>query len=49
MDTAGYKELSAVKNNNVIEIDDDILARQGPRLGQAIEELAKIFHPDLFK
>lgn len=47
--TAGYKELSAVKNNNVIEIDDNLLNRQGPRLAEGIETLAKILHPDLFK
>jgi iron complex transport system substrate-binding protein len=47
--TAGYKNLSAVKNNKVIEIDDNLLNRQGPRLGQGVEALAKIFHPDSFK
>jgi iron complex transport system substrate-binding protein len=47
--TAGYKDLSAVKNNKVIEIDDNLLNRQGPRLGQGVEALAKILHPDLFK
>ncbi|HHX61399.1 MAG TPA: ABC transporter substrate-binding protein [Epulopiscium sp.] len=44
----GYKALSAVKNNKVIEIDDDLLNRQGPRLAQGVESLAKILHPDLF-
>lgn len=47
--TDGYKELSAVKNNKVIEIDDNLLSRQGPRLAEGVEELAKILHPDLFK
>ncbi|MCM8710085.1 ABC transporter substrate-binding protein [Clostridium sp. SYSU_GA19001] len=45
----GYKELSAVKNNKVIEIDDNLLNRQGPRLAEGVEALAKILHPDLFK
>ena len=44
----GYKELSAVKNNRLIEVDDDLLNRQGPRLTQAVELIAKILHPDLF-
>lgn len=44
----GYKALSAVKNDKVIEIDDDLLSRQGPRLAQGVESLAKILHPDLF-
>ncbi|NLI90329.1 MAG: ABC transporter substrate-binding protein, partial [Epulopiscium sp.] len=46
--TEGYKELSAVKNNKVIEVDDDLLNRQGPRLAQGVESIAKILHPDLF-
>ena len=47
--TDGYKELTAVKNNKVIEIDDNLLNRQGPRLAEGIETLAEIFHPDLFE
>jgi iron complex transport system substrate-binding protein len=47
--TTGYKELSAVKNNKVIEIDDNLLNRQGPRLAEGVETIAKILHPDLFK
>lgn len=47
--TEGYKELSAVKNNKVIEIDDNLLNRQGPRLAEGVEALARILHPDLFK
>lgn len=49
MAAEGYKELSAVKNNRVIEIDDNLVNRQGPRLGEGLEALAKILHPDLFK
>ena len=44
----GYKELSAVKNNKVIEIDDDLINRQGPRLAQGVRSLATILHPNLF-
>jgi iron complex transport system substrate-binding protein len=47
--TEGYKELSAVKNNNVFEIDDNLVNRQGPRIADGVEALAKILHPDLFK
>ena len=48
VETEGYKELSAVKNNKVIEVDDDLLNRQGPRLAQGVKSIAKILHPDLF-
>ncbi|MGE5630669.1 MAG: helical backbone metal receptor [Caulobacteraceae bacterium] len=47
--TDGYKELSAVKNNKVIEVDDNLIKRQGPRSADGVEALAKILHPDLFK
>lgn len=47
--TAGYKELTAVKNNKVVEIDDNLLNRQGPRLADGVEALAKILHPEAFK
>lgn len=49
MATEGYKELSAVKNNNVFEIDNNLLNRQGPRISEGVEALAKILHPNLFK
>lgn len=49
MATEGYKELSAVKNNNVFEIDGNLLNRQGPRISEGVEALAKILHPNLFK
>ncbi|HEY5525930.1 MAG TPA: ABC transporter substrate-binding protein [Clostridium sp.] len=49
MATEGYKELSAVKNNKVFEIDENLLNRQGPRIADGVEAIAKILHPDLFK
>lgn len=44
-----YKDLDAVKNDKVFEIDDNKLNRQGPRLAEGLEDLAKILHPDAFK
>lgn len=49
MNTPGYKDLRAVKEGKLIEIDNNLLDRQGPRLAQGLEELAKIIHPELFK
>lgn len=49
VETSGYKELSAVKNGKVIEIDDNLIVRQGPRIVEGIESLAKAMHPDLFE
>lgn len=47
--TDGYKDFTAVKNNKVYEVDDDLVNRQGPRISEGVEALAKIIHPDLFK
>lgn len=40
-----YKDLSAVKAGNIYPIDNNAVDRQGPRTAQAIEDFAKIFHP----
>lgn len=47
----GWNNLKAVKNKQVFDIPADlsnILSRPGPRLGLALEGLAKIVHPELF-
>lgn len=46
--TTGYKDLEAVKNGNLKEIDNDLLDRQGPRSADGLLELAKLIHPELF-
>ncbi|WP_123054168.1 ABC transporter substrate-binding protein [Clostridium sp. JN-1] len=46
---AGYKDLNAVKTNKLFEMDEDIISRQGPRLADGLEALAKIIHPEAFK
>lgn len=45
---AGYKDLTAVKDDKMITLDDDSLQRLGPRLGDAFESMAKAIHPELF-
>lgn len=47
--TNGYKDLNAVKNNKLYEIDNDLLDRQGPRIADGLEAMAKIIHPEAFK
>ncbi len=49
MTANGYQDLTAVKNGQVYEIDNNLLDRQGYRNAQGLEELAKIIHPDAFK
>lgn len=42
----GYKELTAVKEGRVFEINTDPLDRQGPRLAEGLAVLADILHGD---
>lgn len=44
----GYKDLSAVKEGRLYEIDNNKLDRQGARLADGLEELAKAIHPEAF-
>ncbi len=45
----GYKDLRAVKEGKVYEIDNNLLDRQGPRLAEGLKQLAEIIHPEAFK
>ncbi len=47
--TRGYKDLTAVKEGRLFEIDDDLLDVQGPRLADGLEALAKVLHPEAFE
>ncbi|MBP2026809.1 iron complex transport system substrate-binding protein [Acetoanaerobium pronyense] len=44
----GYSQLTAVKEGRLFEIDNNKLDRQGTRLADGLEELAKLIHPDAF-
>jgi len=46
---AGYQDLTAVKNGNVIEIDTNPIDRIGPRFADGLELLARAIHPEAFK
>jgi len=43
-----FQNLNAVKNNHVILVDADIISRAGPRIVDALEEVAAAMHPELF-
>lgn len=44
----GYKDLPAVKEGRLLEIDNNLLDRQGPRLAKGLKALAALIHPELF-
>ena len=41
-------QTDAFKNNQIHTIDTDIVSRTGPRIVDALEEMAKIIHPEIF-
>jgi len=44
-----FKNSPAVKNGRVYKINADIISRPGPRLVDALEQIAKYLHPEKFK
>jgi iron complex transport system substrate-binding protein len=44
----GWSVISAVKNHRVYVLNSDESQRAGPRLVDALEQLAKLLHPNLF-
>ena len=42
-----YGEVPAVKNNRIYPINADLINRASPRIVDAVEKLALIFHPDI--
>lgn len=44
----GWNVLAAVQADAIYYVNPDIVTRTGPRVVEAVEELARIFHPDKF-
>lgn len=45
----GWAGISAVENSRVVGIDPDLTNRPGPRVLDALEQLARAIHPELFR
>jgi len=45
----GWEAITAVKNNALYPFNPDTATRPGPRLVDALEEMAKLLHPGLFQ
>jgi len=41
--------LKAVREQRVLEVDEKLYSRPGPRIVQAVEELAEFLHPEITK
>ncbi|WP_203249142.1 ABC transporter substrate-binding protein [Sporosarcina beigongshangi] len=44
----GWAEVTALKNEQVFDVDSDMVTRPGPRLIEGVESLAKIIYPEVF-
>lgn len=45
----GWEDIKAVKNGRVISFDNNIISRQGPRMVDGLEMMARAIYPELFK
>lgn len=45
----GWGKITAVKENKVYKLNEDVMSRPGPRIGEAVELAAKTVYPELFK
>ena len=46
---SGWDSIAAIRDGRVIGVDDNLLVRPGPRITQALTEIAKAIYPDLVK
>lgn len=44
-----FKNSNAVKNDRILRVKADLLSRPGPRVVDALEQIAKFLHPEKFK
>jgi len=44
----GWENITAVVDDAIYSIDDDLVSRYGPRVVDGLEQLAAILHPELF-
>lgn len=45
---AGFAEITAVKEDAVVQVDENLTSRTGPRLAEGLEEFAKAVYPEVF-
>ncbi len=49
VDHPGWGTITAIQKERIFGLDPDRISRPGPRLAGAVEELAKIFYPELWE
>lgn len=46
---SGWEDIAAIRSKQVIGLDEDVLSRPGPRITQALLDIARAIYPDLYK
>lgn len=44
----GFADITAVKEDAVVQVDENLTSRTGPRLAEGLEEFAKAIYPEVF-
>lgn len=44
----GWEEITAIEENQMVPIDEDIMSRNGPRIVEALQQIAEGIYPELF-
>lgn len=45
---AGFDSITAIKEKNVVQVEENITSRTGPRLAEGLEAIAKAVYPEVF-
>ena len=45
----GFGDVTAIKEDRVIQVDENLTSRTGPRLAEGLEEIAKAVYPEAFE
>jgi iron complex transport system substrate-binding protein len=48
LERAGWSSIEAVQRGRVFLLDEDVVSRPGPRIGQALRTIAKALYPEHF-
>ena len=44
----GFQDITAVKEKQIFDVNNDLVTRPGPRLAEGVEEVAKFVYPEIF-
>ena len=44
----GFDTITAIKEKAVVQVDENMTSRTGPRLAEGLEEIAKAIYPEVF-